>query len=435
LGINLNFTSQMKTKLLLLLLVVFQMSFGQQRSCGMQAHMDQMMFNPVLKKQHEERQAKFEVEYQKLLNQQSSRNSLLSPNVIITIPVAVHFPSISNATPEATKVLYRNFAQTQIDIITNDYNATNADISNWTAASAFYPGVNVGDLDLNFVIATQNHPAGTGLTNGTLAVTFGTDFLGGADNDTTWAGYMNFVVRDLGAGLLGYSPLGGSPAGGATVVMNTWCYGAGTGVPGTAYVPAAPFNLGRTVTHELGHFFNLDHTFASTSCNPANANCATEGDKVCDTPRLTTETYNCPANGSVNACGTLKSLTMNYMDYVDDACMYMFTAGQATRALAYINTIVGEFKPNVLNSDGFSNSIFSVYPNPNNGTFNIQFKSIVTDFNVEVFDVTGKVIYNNQFNQNSDLVKEIKLNQISKGVYFMNIKTNEGLITKKIIIE
>lgn len=424
----------MKTKLLLLFFLVFQISFGQQRTCGMQEHMNQMLFNPVLKKEYEERQAKFEVEYQKLLNNQTSNNRLLSPNATITIPVAVHFPSVSNTTDEATKACFRNFAQTQIDVINADYNATNTDLSNWSAARAFYPGVNIGNLDVRFVIANQNHPAGTGLANGTTAVTFGTDFLAGADDDLTWAGYMNFVIRDEGTRTLGYSPLGGSPASGQTVVMNTFCFGTGTGC--TGYVPQAPYNLGRTVTHELGHFFNLDHTFASSACTPANLNCAVEGDRVCDTPRLTTETYGCPANGSIAACGTLKSLTMNYMDYVNDPCMYMFTAGQATRALAYINSIAGQFKPNVLDATTFSNSSFAVYPNPNQGTFNLQFKEIVSDFTVEIFDVTGKMIYINEFYQNSDLIKEIKIqDEISKGVYFMNVKTNEGILTKKIVIE
>jgi hypothetical protein len=425
----------MKSKLFLMFIVT-QLSFAQQRTCGMQDKMRQIMFNPVLKKQYEDRQAKFEIEYQKLLSRQTSTNKVLNPNVVITIPVAVHFPSVSNATPEATKVLYRNFAQTQINVINADYNGTNSDISNWTAASTFYPGVNTGDLDLQFIIASQNHPAGTGLSNGTLAITFGTDFLNGDDTDTTWAGYMNFVIRDLGSGLLGYSYLGGSPAAGDTVVMNTWCYGTGTGVPGTAYVPASPFNLGRTVTHELGHFFNLDHTFESTSCFPPTANCTTEGDKVCDTPRLTVETYGCPGNGSVNACGTLKSLTMNYMDYVDDACMYMFTAGQATRALAYINTIVSQYNTNVLGNTTFLSSNFSIYPNPSNGVFNLKLNDVVSNFNVDIFDITGKIIYTNEYLDNSDLVKVINVQQeISKGIYFMNIKSDSGTITKKIIIE
>ena len=426
----------MNTKLLTLLSLFSLLSFGQQRTCGMQEHMKQMMFNPVLKKQYEERQAKFEVEYQKLLDNQTSNNRLLSPNVTITIPVAIHFPSVTNATSEATKVLYRNFAQTQIDVINADYNATNSDLSNWTSASAFYPGVNIGNLDVQFVVATQNHPAGTGLINGVKAVTFGTDFLSGADSDATWSGYMNFVIRDLGAGLLGYSPLAGSPAAGQTVVMNTFCYGTGSGVPGTAYIPAAPFHLGRTVTHELGHFFNLDHTFKSATASATNCG-GQDQDGIADTPKQAASTYGCIAAGSKNACvSPQKVLSMNYMDYSDDACMYMFTAGQATKALAYINTIVGEFKPNVLGNTSFLSSNFSIYPNPNNGTFNIQLKGIVSDFEINIFDVTGKSIYSEAFYQNSDLVKEIRIqDKISNGMYFINIKTNEGLVTKKIIIE
>ena len=105
--------------------------------------------------------------------------------------------------------------------------------------------------------------------------------------------------------------------------------------------------------------------------------------------------------------------------------------------LAYINTIVADYKTNVvLSNESFLNKNFSFYPNPSNGTFNLQFKEIVSDFSMDVFDVTGKTIYSEQFTQNADSVKEIKIQEnISKGIYFMNIKTNEGLITKKIIVE
>ncbi|RXR17854.1 T9SS type A sorting domain-containing protein [Flavobacterium amnicola] len=422
----------MKVKLLILLLIS-QLGIAQHRTCGMQEKMAQMMSNPVFKKQYEERQAKFEVEYQKLLNKQTSTDKLLSPNATIIIPVAVHFPSVSNASNATTKACFRAFAQTQIDVINADYNATNSDLSNWASASAFYPGVNVGNMDVRFVIANQNHPTGTGIANGTSAVTFGTDFLGGADSDATWAGYMNFVVRDEGTQILGYSPLGGSPASGQTVVMNTFCYGTGAGC--TGYVPQSPFNLGRTVTHELGHFFNLDHTFASSSCNPAGANCATEGDRVCDTPRVTSETYNCPAAGSVNACATLKSLTMNYMDYVDDPCMYMFTAGQATRALAYINTIVGEFKPNVLSTESFTKNTFEIYPNPNKGSFTIQFDESNTNYSVQVIDQAGRIVYEKNAIQNADLLYNVDLNSVASGVYFVKVMTETASAVKQIIVE
>lgn len=421
----------MKLKLFLLLLIS-SMAFAQHRTCGMQQKMQEILANPVEKQKYLERQARFEAEYEKLINNKAANNTL-QPNATIVIPVAVHFPSVSNASDAATKACFRAFAQTQIDVINADYNATNSDMSNWAAASAFYPGVNVGSLDVQFVIATQNHPAGTGIANGTAAVTFGTDFLGGADTDATWSGYMNFVVRDEGAQILGYSPLGGSPSAGQTVVMNTFCYGTGPGC--TGYVPAAPFNLGRTVTHELGHFFNLDHTFASSSCNPAGANCNLEGDKVCDTPRVTAETYGCPANGSIAACGTLKSLTMNYMDYVDDPCMYMFTAGQATKALAYINTIKGEFKSNVLATNSFAASTFKVYPNPNKGNFVIQTETNIGDYTVQVIDQAGRIVLEKVLKQNASLTNDITLNAVNAGVYFVKIKTAETTTVKRIIVE
>ncbi|NHM00779.1 zinc-dependent metalloprotease [Flavobacterium difficile] len=427
----------MKTKLLLLLFVS-TFGFAQQRTCGMQEHMNQMMFNPVLKKQYEERQAKFKIEYQKIIDKQNAQkngNVIQSTNAVIRIPVAVHYPSAASANATLRTCL-RGFAQNQIDILNADYNATNADLSNWINDSAFYPGINVGDLDVEFVLATQNHPAGTGLVNGDVAVTFGTDFLPGAneDQDPTWSGYMNFVVRNISGGILGYSPLGGSPNAGQTVVMDNNAFASGAGC--TGYVPGAPYNLGRTVTHELGHFFNLDHTFKSGNQNATN--CAgADQDGIADTPKQAAATYGCAAAGSIDACNAPeKVLSMNYMDYSNDACMYMFTEGQKNVMLAYINSIVSDFKPNVLNNSTFATSGFSIYPNPSTGTFNLQFKEIISDFNVEIYDITGKMVYVNEFYQNTDLVKEIKIqDEVSRGIYFLKIKTNEGLFTKKIIID
>lgn len=421
----------MKLKLLLALFVV-QFGFAQQRTCGMQEHMNKLLLNPEFKKQYDERQAKFEVEYQRLLKIEASSSRLLNPNTTIVIPVAVHFPSVSNTSSAATKACFRAFAQTQIDVINADYNALNSDISKWTAASAFYPNVSTGSINVQFVIATQNHPAGTNIANGTPAVTFKTDFLNGADNDPTWAGYMNFVIRDAGAGILGYSPLAGSPSAGDTVVMNTTCYGTGSGCAG--YVPTAPYDLGRTVTHELGHFFNLDHTFASTNCT-GNPSCTTEGDKVCDTPRLTTENYGTPANGSVNACGTLKALTMNYMDYVDDDHMYMFTAGQATRAKAYMNTIVSQYKSNVLGNTNFLASNFAIYPNPNKGAFSIEFKETGINYKITIVDALGRQVYKNDVNQSVDLIQNIQLENAVAGLYFVTIQRDGSTLTKKIVVE
>ncbi|WP_264520207.1 zinc-dependent metalloprotease [Flavobacterium sp. N1994] len=416
----------MKLKLLFALLV-FQVSLAQHRTCGMQEQMQRIMNDPAQRQAYLDQQSKFETELQRI-----NSNSNRSTNVVIRIPVAVHYPSAAAATA-AVKTCLKNLAQKQIDILNADYNGTNADIANYANDAQYYPGTNTGSLQVQFVLATQNHPAGTGLVNGDVAVTFGTDFLSGADTDATWAGYCNFVVRNLSGGTLGYSPLGGSPSSGMTVVIDNNAFGATlttTPTSCTGYVPGAPFNKGRTLTHELGHFFNLDHTF--TACD--GANCATSGDRVCDTPDQSTEDYNCPGAGSVQGC-TSYALTMNYMDYVDDACMYMFTAGQATRMQAWYNAIATQLTTTALANEEYLQSYFSIYPNPNKGSFNIEFKDFSNSYSVEVFDITGKTIYENNFEQSSNLVQTINIQNATSGVYFINVKSDKGIVTKKLIIQ
>ena len=411
----------MKLKLLVCLFAM-QFAFAQNRTCGMQAQLEKVMSNPQAKKQYLERQQKFQLELKKIIENQSQK-TVLSPATTIRIPVAVHFPSSGGALP-ALKTCLRNFAQQQINILNADYNATNTDISNWTAASSFYPGTNIGSLDVEFVLATQNHPAGTGLANGTVAVTFGTDFLAGADDDATWAGYMNLVCRNIGGGILGYSPLGGSPGYGDTVVIDNNAFASGAGC--TGYVPGAPYNLGRTLTHELGHFFNLDHTFANDD------GCGTDDDGIADTPKTGFATYSCPGNGSVVGCVSGQyALTMNYMDYVDDACMYMFTVGQKNVMQAWYNVMLPDLATNVLSNNEVNPISFSVYPNPSKGIINLKFDNTISDFTINVFDSLGREV---NYTQNTSDAS-VEINSLSKGVYFVSIKTQNNMVTKKIIIE
>jgi len=84
-----------------------------------------------------------------------------------------------------------------------------------------------------------------------------------------------------------------------------------------------PFNLGRTLTHEVGHYLGLFHTFQG-GCG---GNCSTAGDLICDTNPESFPNYGC---GSPSSCGSLDPVH-NYMDYSDDSCMYEFTPDQARR--------------------------------------------------------------------------------------------------------
>lgn len=424
----------MKLKLLFVLLVS-QVSLAQHRTCGSQELMQTIMNDPAKRAAYIEQQNNFEVELQRL-----ESNALRNTNAVIRIPVAVHYPTAGTVT-EAIKTCLRRLAQKQIDILNADYNMVNTDISIWNDNdSSFFPGISTGSLNVQFVIATENHPAESGLNNGDLAVTFGTDFIGSGvlnctscNEDLTWAGYMNIVVTNISGGILGFSPLGGTPGTGKTVVIDNNSFGASLSPSPTScsnFAPTSPYNKGRTLTHELGHFLNLNHTFQS--CD--GANCATSGDRVCDTPSANVAAYGCPAIGTVSGCVDTQ-LTMNYMDYTDDACMYMFTAGQATRMLAWYNSIKTQLSTTALANETFLENQFSIYPNPNKGSFTIEFKELANSFSVEVYDVTGKTIYENNYEQSSNLIQVVDLDNPTSGIYFINIRSDKGIVTKKLIIQ
>jgi len=132
------------------------------------------------------------------------------------------------------------------------------------------------------------------------------------------AKYLNLWVCPLGGGLLGYAQFPEGPVATDGVVINYRAFGT----TGTAQ---APFKGGRTATHEVGHYFNLRHIWGDTEdCSgtdyvPDTPNCA--GPNY-GTPKFPTVTCNNGPNGD---------MFVNYMDYVDDVAMFMFTAQQVLR--------------------------------------------------------------------------------------------------------
>jgi hypothetical protein len=140
--------------------------------------------------------------------------------------------------------------------------------------------------------------------------------------------HLNLWVCALANGILGYAQFPGGPAETDGVVVD---YRA-LGTIGTA---EAPFDLGRTATHEVGHYFNLRHIWADTEdCSGS--------DFVADTPNAAGPNYGAPKFPSVS-CGNGPhgDMFMNYMDYVDDAAMFLFTAQQAMR----MRTALEEARP------------------------------------------------------------------------------------------
>lgn len=330
----------MKKITLTVLLIVFSGLYvsAQQRTCGTDELMKELMKNPVYAKKWTETQEKFNAE---LLRRQNIQQRSIMDEIVI--PVAVHFPDAD----EADRACLEALAQNQIDIINDDFRGENIEITDgtWNVASGFYPNVNHGTANISFCLATSNHPENTDeqLVEGEPAVTIGYDFVAGdpISPNTEWAGYLNFLVEELGPGLLGFSPLPGDISAGAAVTMNLNAFGSGAGCPDSNIVPGYPFNQGRTVTHELGHFLNLRHTWG-------NAGGCSDDDGIADTPNIEGPNYGCEPAGSIDGCEDNEyALTMSYMDYGDDRCLYMFSEGQTNVIDAYVlANLVNNIKPN-----------------------------------------------------------------------------------------
>ena len=103
-------------------------------------------------------------------------------------------------------------------------------------------------------------------------------------------------------------------------------------IPGPTF---APYNLGRTLTHEFGHMFGLEHTF-NPGCN-GDENSAVPG-SCDDTPNIAEPTSGCPT-GVQASCGSISVMYQNYMDYTDDLCMVAFTPCRAEIMLNHITTL------------------------------------------------------------------------------------------------
>ncbi|MCP4123889.1 MAG: PKD domain-containing protein, partial [Bacteroidetes bacterium] len=258
----------------------------------------------------------------------------------IIIPVAVHFEGVTNQTAQCLEDLVLS----QLVILNEDYSSSNSDVSNYcddAGNSSLDPlAIAANGTCIQFCLANQNHPSGFGLSNGDYAITINENYVanGSFPNFTngTWAGYFNIFVTE-GTGVLGYAPLYGD-ANGDGIVIEACVFGrqgsgCGNGIgPGGGCAGLSVYNLGRTATHEAGHYLGLPHIWGN---GDESGQCGAD-DGFSDTPNAEGSTYGCP-DQVASSCGVV-DMTMNYMDYVNDACMYMFSEQQATTMYNYAAT-------------------------------------------------------------------------------------------------
>lgn len=243
---------------------------------------------------------------------------------VVTIPVVFHVVYSTSAQNISDARLIA-----QLDQLNADYARMNTDAG---STPSVFQGV-AANTQVQFCLA-QRDPGGNATTGivrrSTTVSSWSTNdavkYISSGGSDA-WPrdSYLNIWVCNLGSGLLGYAQFpGGAAATDGVVVLFSAVGGMST--PGTA----TPYHLGRTLTHEVGHWLNLRHIWGDATCG---------NDQVSDTPLHNTANYGCPTYPHYSTCtGTPVEMTMNYMDYTDDGCMNMFSTGQSTRMQALFGT-------------------------------------------------------------------------------------------------
>lgn len=354
------------------------------------------------------------------------------PRAKITIPVVVHVVHFGE--PIGTgRNLSVSQINSQINVLNTDFRRLNPDINSIPAA---FRGSSIDPL-IEFCLATQDELGNptTGITRhlGSQASWNINDCNVSVKPQTIWDRdkYLNLWTVEFAspdAGTLGFAQFpntGAANTDGVVIRYNAF---------GNIGNVVAPFDLGRTATHEVGHWLNLRHIWGDENA------CAAD-DLVSDTPIQGVSSNGVPTFPKTDACTVNYPGIMfyNYMDYSDDAVTSMFTYGQFVR----IDAAIQGARSSLMSSPGceastvgikenYSNNNISVYPNPSEGVFNIKFNSIISQkYNVSVVNAIGEKIFEIKSNGENIIVD---LSQYSSGIYYIRVNSVENMSNLKIIV-
>jgi hypothetical protein len=263
---------------------------------------------------------------------------------IYNIPVVIHIIHNGDCLGTGENITDAQ-AISQINVLNQDFRRIAG-----TPGGANTTGLAV-DVEINFILAKRD-PSGNP-TNGinrvqTSIASYDNAAVETEKANTIWdpTKYLNMWTFRFGGdldGVLGYaqfptgSGLNGIPAGTTTaetdgVVASYDAFGTNAENDGS-FILNPTYNLGRTMTHEVGHWLGLRHIWGdNTTCPPTNNN--TSEDFCADTPAALDPNFGCPAGTNSCPSNPGNDMIQNYMDYTDDYCMDTFTSDQKTRMVA-----------------------------------------------------------------------------------------------------
>lgn len=391
---------QVNIRCILLIIIVSQHITAQKAVCG---------FNEILDRQSKTDTSliqRFVKTNQVLTEAVRNNENIISTRNEIIIPTVIH---IVWSRPEEN--INDLIVLEQIDILNHDFNSENKDLANVPIEFQSL----IAQTGIRFCLASKD-PRGMP-TSGIVRVKTKEEAIGTKDNlffsdlggSDAWdtKSYLNIWIANTGEFLTGFGTFPDQvKAEKQGVVVHPKYFGKNT---------SSRYNLGRVTVHEVGHYLGLNHLWDN------NSNCDTD-DGVPDTPFQQLGYTGCPTHPQTS-CGSI-DMYMNFMDYVDDDCMVMFTQGQMERMIATLNI----YRPKLIDSQvgciqhsvNKIDSDFLMYPNPTRRQITISFQNpIAKNGTLYVYNTIGHLVY--EYNGIFINKTTINLPQLIPGIYWVQI--------------
>lgn len=405
--------------------LVFINRLTAQRSCSTAIYQEQeLRSNPYLAKKVDEIEA-FTLKQTSAINNSVLR---LGEGNVITIPVVVHILYHQPYENISDEQVYN-----QIAALNRDFRRKSADTVN---TPAIFKSL-AADCEIEFKLAISDPKRKS--TTGIIHKYTPTVYWQADDKmkfsiemgDDAWdpKSYLNIWVCNLEQ-VAGYSSVPGGPENKDGIVIGYPVFGMNSG---------GSFNMGRTAVHEVGHWLNLKHLWGDTNCGD---------DLVDDTPKQSGYNIGCPSNTRITCSnGPNGDMYMNYMDFVNDACMNLFTKGQKARMRALFAS--AGLRNSILSSTALSQPLIfemplpdespkwlhpQLYPNPSTSEMTLDLAYDIRWIGkiINITNLQGQIVMQLVITSKT---QKIDLRKLNPGMYFINAKKEDGAFIKQKFIK